>query len=123
MLGDDFDIGRLGSYVEQAARDNLVNRAVLAHEAERMGLHVSDEEVRRFLRQLFRNANGTFDPETMRDYARREHGSGTRFVREIRDELLVGKFQRLLNSAGLISKAEARQALRGAGFEDPGMIY
>jgi peptidyl-prolyl cis-trans isomerase D len=117
VLGDDFDPGRTRTYLENSAREQLINRAVLAYEAEKMGLHVGDEEVRRFLRELFRNANGTFDPETMRDYARREYGSETRFVREIRDELLVGKFQRLLNSAGMISKAEARQALRYHGDE------
>ncbi len=117
VLGDDFDSARTRAFVEQSAREQLINRAVLAYEAERMGLHVSDEEVRRFLRELFRSANGTFDPETMRDYARREYGGETRFVNEIRDELLVGKFGRLLNSAGLISKAEARQALRYRGEE------
>ncbi len=116
-LGDGFDSKILGQYIERAARDQLVNAVVLAHEAERMGLHVSDEEVRRLLRELFRNANGTFDPEYMRNYARREYGSETLFVREVRDELLAGKLIRLVNTAGLVSKAEARQALRYQGEE------
>lgn len=117
MLGDDFNRATLDQYVERAARESLVTRAVLSHEAEAMGLHVSDEEVRRFLRELFQNANGTFDPEQMRAYARQNYGSEMRFVDDVRDELLIGKFQRLVGSAGFVSKAEARDALRYKGEE------
>ena len=116
-LGEDFNRAMLEQYLEQAARESIIARAVLSHEAEAMGLHVSDEEVRRFLRELFRNANGTFDPEEMRAYARQRYGSETRFVQDVRDELLVGKFQRLLGSTGFVSKSEARDALRYKGEE------
>ena len=118
-LGEAFDPRIARDVLEQSARSRLVGRAVLAHEAERLGIRASDEEIRTYVDGIaaFRNASGGLDRESLRAFARQAYGSQDAFVNEIRDELLISKFLRLLESAAGTSKAEAREALRYRGEE------
>lgn len=118
-LGDAYDPRIARDILEQSARNQLVGRAVLAHEAERLGIRASDEEVRNYLDGIaaFRNASGGLDRESLRAFARQTYGSQAAFINELRDELLISKLLRLLEAAAGTSKAEAREALRYRGEE------
>lgn len=119
-LGDAFNsTPQVDSYLDQVAAQQLVHRAVLAYEAERLGLRVSDDEVRRYVAELglFRDENGTVNAAALRDFARAQYGSEQRFIREIRDDLLISKLYRLMEASVAVSDAEARAALRYRGEE------
>jgi peptidyl-prolyl cis-trans isomerase D len=111
-LGDGFNSAAAGPYLDQIAADQLIQRAVLASEAERLGLRASDDEVRTLVRAVFRTSEGGFDPAAVRDYAQRRYGTEARFVEEVRDELLSQKLLELVDSTVHVSDAEVGDALR-----------
>ena len=51
-LGAGFDASQAGEVLDQAAASSLMRMALLAREAEQMGLCVSDEEVRGYLKRI-----------------------------------------------------------------------
>ncbi|MDJ0866227.1 MAG: peptidylprolyl isomerase [Myxococcota bacterium] len=114
-LGDAFDRSVAGAYLDQAAADQLIQRAVLSTEAERLGLRAGDEEVRRYVRSLpgFESARA----DDIRSYAESQFGSERRFVEEARDDLLFTKLRRLIDATVAVSDAEAREAIRHAREE------
>ena len=119
-LGDAYNATpQVGEYLDQIAAQQLIQRAVLSYEAERLGLRVSDEEVRRYVAELnfFRDQDGAVDPAAVRDFARAQYGSEQRFIQEIRDDLLISKLYRLMEASIAVSDAEARAALRYQGEE------
>lgn len=113
VLGDGFDPKAADAILDETAANILLRQALLAREADRLGLRVSDEEVRRYLRRLA-GAAGTeaLDPELVTSFAEREYGSLKRFEEALRDDLLASKAQRLLLASVDVSEAEARDALR-----------
>jgi len=119
-LGDSFNSSpQVDNYLDQVAAQQLVQRAVLAYEAERLGLRVSDDEVRRYVAELnlFRDENGVVNPDVLRDFARAQYGSEQRFISEVRDDLLISKLYRLMEASIAVSDAEARAAMRYQGEE------
>jgi peptidyl-prolyl cis-trans isomerase D len=94
---------------------HLIQRAVLAQEAEALGLSVSDAELRQSIRSDPRfQSGGRFDAERFRAFARR-HDLASELTAEMRRELLLGKFQRTLISPVRVSRAAARETLRRSG--------
>lgn len=119
-LGDAFNsTPQVSEYLDQVAAQQLIQRAVLAHEAERLGLRVSDDEIRRYVAELnlFRDENGVVNPDVLRDFARSQYGNEQRFIGEIRDDLLISKLYRLMEASIAVSDAEARAAMRYQGEE------
>ncbi len=119
-LGDAFNRSpQVSVYLDRMAARQMIERAVLAYEAERLGLRVSDDEVRRYVAEssLFRGENGGVDGGAIRDFARAQYGSEQRFIREIRDDLLISKLFRLMEASIAVSDAEALAALRYHGEE------
>jgi peptidyl-prolyl cis-trans isomerase D len=111
-LGDAFNPASAGPYLDQMAADQIIQRAVLAAEAERLGLHASDDEVRQLVRSVFRGPEGSFDAAAVREYAQRRYGSEGRFVDEVKDDLLAQKLLELVDSTAEVSDAELRDAIR-----------
>jgi peptidyl-prolyl cis-trans isomerase D len=111
-LGQSFDAKAAGQYLDQISADQLIQRAVLANEAERMGLQASDEEVKLLVRRAFGGQGGDFDGKALRDYAVRRFGSEGRFVQEVRDDILFTKLLDLIDASAAVSNAEARDAVR-----------
>lgn len=111
-LGQQFDSKAAGAYLDQLAADQLVQRAVLASEAERIGLHASDDEVKAVVQRAFRAQDGGYDGKAVRDYAVRRYGSEGRFVQEVRDDILFSKLLSLVDAGAAVSDAEARASLR-----------
>jgi peptidyl-prolyl cis-trans isomerase D len=111
-LGDGFDSKAAAAYLDQISADQLVQRAVLASEAERIGLRASDAEVKALVQRVFKAQDGAFDGKAVRDYAVRRFGSEGRFVQEVRDDILFSKLLNLIDAGAAVSEAEALASLR-----------
>jgi peptidyl-prolyl cis-trans isomerase D len=111
-LGSGFDPKAAGPYLDQMAAEQLIQRAVLASEAERVGLRATDDEVRQVVRTYFKTPEGTIDTRSAQDYAERRFGSERRFAQEIRDDILYSKLLQLIDSSVEVSDAEVRDAVR-----------
>ncbi|NNL86426.1 MAG: hypothetical protein HKP27_12270 [Myxococcales bacterium] len=101
---------------EQMAADSLVRMGVLASEAERLGITVSDAEVRDYLRNAL-GGGQALDRDAVTQFAQREYGSLRRLQEQLRDELLSMKLSRVLRQSVSVSDAEVRNALRYAEQE------
>lgn len=111
-LGAAFDSRAAGQYLDQLSADQLIQRAVLASEAERVGLRASDEEVRALVQRAFQGPDGGYDGQAVREFAMRRFGSESRFVQEVRDDILFSKLLELIDSGAAVSEAEARDSIR-----------
>jgi len=110
-LGQGFDAKAAGQYLDQIAADQLIQRAVLASEAERIGLAASDEEVKALVQRAFQAPDGSYDGQAVREYAVRRFGSESRFIQEVRDDILFSKLLALVDAGAAVSDAEARDSL------------
>jgi peptidyl-prolyl cis-trans isomerase D len=111
-LGDAFDAAGAAQYLDQMAAESLIQRAVLATEAEEVGLRATDDEVRQVVRTFFRTPEGTIDAAAAREFGERRYGSERRFANEIRDDILTTKLLQLIDAGVEVSDAEVRDALR-----------
>jgi len=112
-LGDAFDPEAAADFLDEAAARTLVRRAILAREAERMGLLVTEAEVREYLRSIpgAADESGRIDQDVVTTYAEREYGTVSRFEASLRDDLLSQKASRIVRESVAVSDAEVRQVL------------
>jgi len=113
-LGDQFDAVAAKLELRDLAVRELVDRAILAGEARRLGLAASDAEVDQLIRQVFseyRDEQGRLDEEGARQFVIYEWGSVRRFKEEVRTDLVLRKLGRLLLATAGASRAEAHDAL------------
>jgi len=114
VLGDQFDPRKLGDDVIDAATVRLVvERAILAQEAERMGLTVAKSEIERGLlaQPGLRGPDGRFDKDAFDGWVYREFGSERNFREQQRRALLAQKLLRVLSTQAVVSEGEAREAV------------
>lgn len=118
QLGDSFDANAAADYLEESAASGLLRSALLAYEAERLGLVAGEEEVRDYFRSIPNvvDANGSIRPDVVANVERR-YGSKARFQQALRDDLLIQKAQRVIWRSLEVSAAEARASLRYAQEE------
>jgi peptidyl-prolyl cis-trans isomerase D len=114
MAGDAYDPRAAADFVKRTTVDAIISRAILASEAERLGLGVSRDELRAYVKgdPSFQDESGKIDSEAYKRYVVYEFGSEARFQEHLRRRLLVQKMARLLASGGDASEAEARDAAR-----------
>ncbi len=112
--GDAFDARAFREPLDDFAIRALVDRAVLALEAERLGLAVSMGEIERLIVAGggFRDEGGRFDPQLFRDFVEFEYGTERGFLNSQRMVLLAGKMVEVIYGLARVSDAEAREALR-----------
>jgi peptidyl-prolyl cis-trans isomerase D len=113
-LGDAYDARRMRDTVDAAATRVLIERAILALEAQSMGLTVTKQEVERELLALpgFRDPSGRFDKAGFDNWVVYEFGSEKAFLDQQRRASLAGKLMRAIRSQATVSPGEARQALQ-----------
>jgi len=113
-LGDAFDPSAAADYLDQLAAQSLMQLAILADEAERLGLRVGPEEMREYLRGIpgGTGPDGRIDRDTWTQHAEREYGSVVRFEAALREDLLARKTSRLIEESISLSDAEVRDVLR-----------
>ena len=114
--------GHLGTYevVRAATEDGYdqqggpINYLVLAHEAERLGIHPSDEEVRVAGEQLtaFQGPNGEYDPQRYAAFVDSQlnwRGMGPNQIDElVRMNLMVAKLRAVVTATVVVSPQEVR---------------
>jgi peptidyl-prolyl cis-trans isomerase D len=112
QLGDQFSSDVGASFLDAQALRVLVERAVLAHEAETLGLRVGRAEIQRLIRDSpgFRNEEGKFDAEGFTSYVEYEYGTQRSYLDYMRQALLGQKMAQLLYTQGEVSEGEARSA-------------
>ena len=112
-FGENFDARKLRDTIDSNTANILVERTILAIEAERLGLTVAKQEVERSLlaNPTFRNESGVFDREAFKFWIERNFGSERVFRNEQRRGELANKLIRVLNTQSLVSEEEARLAV------------
>ncbi len=110
QLGDQFNSKAAGSFLDAQALRLLVDQAILAHDAEQLGLRVGKEEIQRVIVQSsgFRDETGRFDSKAFERYVEYEYGNQRNYLEYMRRALLGQKMLRLLYSEGEVSEGEAR---------------
>jgi len=102
--------------LRRMALEQLVEQRLLEQEAARVGLVVTDEELKQaILKNPAFNADGRFQHETYRAIARENYGSETRFEDQMRRSLLATKVLALLRSSARVSEEEVHQAFTSEG--------
>src|SRR5947209_18928249 len=106
MLGGQMDLSQLGG--DRRLLDGLIRDRVVAQEAARLGLGVSDEEVADMLRKQFADASGKVDMERYRELAESRAGSIENFERQFRDALAAKKLQAFITAGVSVSEDDVR---------------
>ncbi len=113
-LGEAFDARKMREVIDDAATRVLIERAILALEAERLGLTVTKGEIEREILSLpgFRNPDtGRFDKQGFDDWVAYEFGSERAFRDQQRRAALAGKLLRVIQTQANVSEGEAREAV------------
>ncbi len=112
-------------YLVPRAGQILVQRAILQHEADRMNLQVSDEDLRRELRTgpfaqyLFPNGNYIGDNAYI-DFVSRAFGnqlSRAEFERQVKSDMELNRLQALVTGGVTVSDKAVRDAYKTDGNE------
>jgi peptidyl-prolyl cis-trans isomerase D len=114
LAGDQFNAEALRQPLDDFAIRQLVDTAILALEAERLGLAVSNQEIEQLIVAGggFQDANGQFDRKRFRGYVEYEFGTERNFLTSQRLALLAGKMVEVIYGLARVSDAEARESLR-----------
>jgi peptidyl-prolyl cis-trans isomerase D len=113
-MGDAYDARRVRDTLDAAATQALIERAILALEAQDLGLSVTKQEVEREILGLpgFRDASGHFDKDAFDRWVSYEFGSERAFLDQQRRSALAVKLVRVLQTQASVSPGEARASLR-----------
>ena len=113
MLGDQFDARALRDSLDMITARALVERCILALEAERLGLTMTKREVEReiLFTSGFRGPDGRFDKQSFDRWVSYEFGTERAFREQQSRAALAGKLTRLIRSQAYVSEGEAREAV------------
>jgi len=111
-LGEQFDPRQMREFVDSQTAQMLVQRALLALEAESLGLTVSKEEMQRSVAPFFRDPDGRIDRDGFDYFVEREYGTHKAFMDDQRMRELARKALRVMRSAADVSEAEARKSVQ-----------
>jgi peptidyl-prolyl cis-trans isomerase D len=96
--------------IKSQALNQLIDRAIILQEAEKLGLQVSDSEIAdAIMKTPVFQVNGSFDSRRYRTILAQVHLTPEGFEAEQRDMLLGEKLTRLVVGAAKVSEAEAHQ--------------
>lgn len=112
-VGEGIDPKMLAQVSEQQTTSFLVHQALLAREATRIGVQVSEQEMREAVKQsgLGRDEQGGFSVKSYRDEVQYSFGSERLFLDVLRRDLLAQKMRETLAASAGVSQAEARDAV------------
>jgi peptidyl-prolyl cis-trans isomerase D len=107
-LGDAYDQVGASQYLDSQALARLLNSALLASAAKEMGLHVTQDELRRVVQASpnFIDEDGRFSPEAFERFAEYQYGSQRAFIQSFTRSLLGQKLISLLVDQTTLSDAE-----------------
>ena len=107
-LGDSFDQLGAERYVDSQALGAMVNSVILSSAAKELGLHVTQDELRRIVQTNpnFLDDEGRFSPANFDQFAAYEYGSQRAFIKTFTRSLLGQKLIWLLVGQTTLSDAE-----------------
>ncbi len=107
-LGDSFDQLGAERYVDSQALGAMVNSVILSSAAKELGLHVTQDELRRIVQTNpnFLDEEGRFSPANFDRFAAYEYGSQRAFIKTFTRSLLGQKLIWLLVGQTTLSDAE-----------------
>ena len=113
-LGDNFDARAMRATIDQMATNVIVQRAVLAIEAEHQGLVVATKEIERSILDVpgFRGSDNRFDRQQFSDWVEYNYGNERNFMRDQRTRLLAEKMLTFMRSNAAVTDDEARLSVR-----------
>ena len=113
-LGDNFDARAMRATIDQMATNVIVQRAVLAIEAEHQGLVVATKEIERSILDVpgFRGPDNRFDRQLFSDWVEYNYGNERNFMRDQRTHLLAEKMLTFMRSNAAVTDDEARLSVR-----------
>ena len=113
MLGEQYDARKLADTLREGTARLLVERSILALEAQRMGLTVTRDEIERDVlsADIFRGEDGAFDKEQFDQWVAYEFGSERLFREQQERATLATKLMRVLRAQARVSEGEARSAV------------
>ena len=99
--------------IDASTMNSLVQRFILAHEAEGLGLQVPNAALRNSNRRNPRYfLDGRYDPELVELAAAQQGFSIRAYLEELRMDLLVQDFERLVTSSVRVSDARHGRSIR-----------
>lgn len=98
--------------LEQRALDQLLSSKILLVEARRLGLQVSDDEVRREILRSFSDEQGKFVGQELYESWTRQYGGPSAFEELLREDLLLGKLRDVLTQTVFVSDDDVERAYR-----------
>jgi peptidyl-prolyl cis-trans isomerase D len=110
-------------YMMQRAGQMLVQRAILKHEADRLHLEVSDEDLRRelqtgsFARYLFPNGQYIGDEKYINFVQSAFQMSRSDFEMQVKNEMELNRLQALITGGVTVSDSAVREAYRTQGLK------
>jgi peptidyl-prolyl cis-trans isomerase D len=115
MMGSSFTEKMAGELkLGERALDSLVSQVLLLQEAKRLGLQVSDEELRESIESSsYFQVGGQFDRRNYERFLRMNRMTAEDFERIQRDHLLISKISNLIRlNSGRVSEEEALENYR-----------
>jgi peptidyl-prolyl cis-trans isomerase D len=115
VYGEQFSQLEPQLQLQRQALEQVLNGKILVSEAERLGLRVSDEEVRESILELplFQDESGRFaGQQVYEDYTRRQFGGPTAFENLLREDLLRNKLFDVMEKSVHVTDQEVEQAYR-----------
>ena len=111
-FGEGFDADKLSETIDANTAAELQQRAILALEAEELGLTVAKEEVEREILAYdgLRDGSGNFSREAYENWIYQEFGSERLFREQQRRTALADKLVLILYGQAAVSDREARDA-------------
>lgn len=106
--------------IERQVATMLVTRKALAHEAERMGIIIGDEDIREELRQIesFQDPSlGRFSPRIYEEVLRLNRVNPRQFERSIAEELASNRLRSMIDRGITVSENEIKEAYRLQNFQ------
>lgn len=113
-LGDQFDARKYRDTLDDLTSRLLVERAIMALEAEALGLSVPKKELERQILEIggFRDSTGRFDKQAFDNWVGQTYGSERAFREQQGRSVLVTKLVRVIRAQAVISDGEVRTALK-----------
>lgn len=110
ILGAQYDADRFLN--PKAVLDQLIDRAILLEEADRIGVKASRSEIAEYVKeiQIFQDEAGRFDPAKYKDYLERSGKRAGQFERDLADDLRLNAMTRLLEAGASVPTAAVKDA-------------
>lgn len=94
--------------IDENTLEGIIDREILLQTARKLGIRVTDDELREFISQKFQE-NGSFSPSLYTNYIRNTYQRADLFESDQRNDMVIRKLQALMDSTEPVSEDLVRQ--------------